>query len=117
LVDYTPSYDAFKDAKDYILEEDEQDDSLLEEENCAWTRGKPRLPKSTQSHRSSARNFVRSPQQAEMIDMEDRAWAMPGKTSRRTGLPSFAASVRRAKVPNPSGIQPELLDPEDRAWM
>jgi len=119
LVDYVPSCN-FKDTSEYILE-DEQDDWLLEEENCAWTRGKPRAPKPTQRrHRQSSRG-VTHPLQSEMINAEDRAWAMPGKPPKNSSklpcFPSFSVAGRRTKAPNPSGIEPQLLDPEDRAWV
>jgi len=90
---------------------------MLEEENCSWVdeRAYNAPLRTSQSSRSTTRHVYSGA--SDMIDEDDRAWCMPSKQAKIKSSPLFSLASRRQKATGRSGLEPEMLDPEDRAWM
>ncbi|KAK7695244.1 hypothetical protein QCA50_002434 [Cerrena zonata] len=98
-------------------EEDERPEYLLESDNSAWARGKPKNippPGLQKPVRSSDRSKVF---QAEMIDEEDRAWNTPRKSMKEARKGFISTITGRHNPPRQVHDRSEMLDAEDRAWM
>ncbi|KAI0714747.1 hypothetical protein C8Q76DRAFT_727926 [Earliella scabrosa] len=111
--------------EDVLIKQDDEldfetEEYMLEAENSAWATGKytvsPRSKKSKHS-RPSQRVLVTLPE-SQLIDAENSAWVAPRATEAHTTTKArtrFFSSSRTDK--GTSGIEPEYIDPEDRAWM
>ncbi|KAI0713175.1 hypothetical protein C8T65DRAFT_645781 [Cerioporus squamosus] len=111
--------------EDVLIKEDDQldfetEDYMLDAENSAWSNGKYSVSsysKTQKRGRASQRVLVALPE-TEVLGVENSAWvtgkssASPATTKTRS---RFFSSNRPAQVM--SGVEPEYLDPEDRAWM
>ncbi|KAI0756217.1 hypothetical protein C8Q80DRAFT_1090694 [Daedaleopsis nitida] len=104
---------------DYLIKQDEELDFETEEtdyldaENSAWANGKHtvRSPKNQKHTRASQRVLTTT------LDAENCAWTTASHTAQvpAKSRARFFATARTEKAV--SGIEPEYLDPEDRAWM
>ncbi|RPD64712.1 hypothetical protein L226DRAFT_528913 [Lentinus tigrinus ALCF2SS1-7] len=105
--------------EDVLVKEDDQlhfetEDYMLDAENSAWANGK--YSKKQKRGRVSQHVLIALPEQTEALGIENSAWGTgktndsPSKTRIRIFSPNRSAQAT-------SGVEPEYLDPEDRAWM
>ncbi|KAI0354727.1 hypothetical protein OH77DRAFT_1437402 [Trametes cingulata] len=94
------------DAKDYVLDA----------ENSAWSTGKYSSCKTSKRHAVGRVQYLRPCSQGQLLCAENSAWVAARPCASENKLrPRYATSCRHPQAT--SGIEPEMLDPEDRAWM
>ncbi|KAI0673897.1 hypothetical protein C8Q78DRAFT_1076851 [Trametes maxima] len=102
-------------------EDVEADEYVLDPDNCAWTTGRYASTKASKKYGCAQVQcgYTYDLSQDELLDTDNSAWAtaLPQappicQPKSRTWFPS---SGRRPQAT--SGIEPQMLDPEDRAWM
>ncbi|PIL31257.1 hypothetical protein GSI_05955 [Ganoderma sinense ZZ0214-1] len=109
--------------EDVLLKEDsavefETEDYMLDADNSAWATGKFSISPSPKKHKAARATVTVPPSQTHVLDSENTAWATARPTASQPVTKSrtrFFGSGRPAlRAP---GVEPEYLDPEDRAWM
>ncbi|KAI0079558.1 hypothetical protein K474DRAFT_591797 [Panus rudis PR-1116 ss-1] len=113
----TEEYSLGSAEEDYV----DNNSRLLTNDNSAWLRKKAQAGISISKHRRSRRRQTAKVDNAEMIDVDDRAWAMPTNEPAKFNSPrkvlSGLMSRKQKAQQSPCGLKPELIDLEDRAWM
>jgi len=114
-------YDLDDDLNDYSSDDIEEDSLPFEEQS--WTRTSiPEQSRVSQDGVAGFRHYAREcsqPRQESLLDEEECSWVMP-RSTRNTSVakPRFALFARRPKISSGrAGIEPQLLDPEERSWM
>ncbi|KAM5539929.1 hypothetical protein V8D89_006432 [Ganoderma adspersum] len=106
--------------KEDTVVEFETEDYMLDADNSAWATGKFSISSSpSPKKQKAARAAITVPfSQTHVLDSENTAWATTRPAASQPVTKSrsrFFGSGRSAL--GVSGVEPEYLDPEDRAWM
>ncbi|EJF67368.1 hypothetical protein DICSQDRAFT_176995 [Dichomitus squalens LYAD-421 SS1] len=109
--------------EDVFIKEDaalefETEDYMLDADNTAWANGKFSVSSFPQRQKAARANHSALTPLPEFLDAENTAWG----TARPTVSQPIAKSRGRflsssRPVLGTSGVEPEYLDPDDRAWM
>ncbi|KAH9897618.1 hypothetical protein C8Q73DRAFT_681881 [Cubamyces lactineus] len=117
LVDFVIEGATIKEDND--VEETEVEEDVLSDDNSAWSNGRYKHSKAAKNYGRMRTVHVNGPvSQDTLLDADNAAWvtsapcATPSATKARTW---FTAVNRQSH--GVTGCQPEMLDPEDRAWM
>ncbi|KLO20611.1 hypothetical protein SCHPADRAFT_13845 [Schizopora paradoxa] len=97
--------------------DDVEEDSLPFEEQ-SWTRRaashQPRIPRSA----ATFYNRGYSELNESLLDEEECSWVMPRSTTTSASKSRFALFARQPKqISVRVGLEPQLLEPEERSWM
>ncbi|TFK88895.1 hypothetical protein K466DRAFT_585136 [Polyporus arcularius HHB13444] len=110
--------------EDALIKEDgeldfETEEYMLDAENSAWSTGKYSVSSySKKQKRGASQRVLVALPETEVLGVENSAWVTgkSGVSPATTKIRSrFFSSNRPVQVT--SGMEPEYLDPEDRAWM
>ncbi|KAI1790972.1 hypothetical protein LXA43DRAFT_890134, partial [Ganoderma leucocontextum] len=109
--------------EDVLIKEDTAvefatEDYMLDADNSAWANGKFSVSPSPKKQKATRAATLVPFSQTHVLDSENTAWATARPTASQPITKSrsrFFGSNRPAL--GASGVEPEYLDPEDRAWM
>ncbi|TBU37488.1 hypothetical protein BD309DRAFT_1084654 [Dichomitus squalens] len=109
--------------EDVFIKEDaalefETEDYMLDADNTAWANGKFSVSSFPQRQKAARANHSALTPLPEFLDAENTSWGTARPTVSQPMAKSrgrFLSSSR--PVLGTSGVEPEYLDPDDRAWM
>ncbi|KAJ8472524.1 hypothetical protein ONZ51_g8454 [Trametes cubensis] len=117
LVDFAIDSATLK--EDNEPEEAETEEYVLEDDNSAWSNGQYKRAKATKKYGCMRISYVSEPvSQDALLDADNTAWVAATRYPTQSiakGRTWFAAVSKQSQ--GTMGCQPEMLDPEDRAWM
>ncbi|KAI0326761.1 hypothetical protein GY45DRAFT_1328522 [Cubamyces sp. BRFM 1775] len=117
LVDFAIDNGAIKEDND--VEEAEAEEFVLGDDNSAWSNGRYKHAKATKKYGRMRIAYVNSTMsQDALLDADNTAWVASTHcaTQPTTKTRTWFTAVNR-QPQGGTGCQPEMLDPEDRAWM